>query len=416
MFTLNLVYQATVVGLSPLQLVLVGTVLEAVCFLAEVPTGLVADLYSRRLSIVIGFALVGAGFTVEASMPRFAAVLVAQVLWGVGATFLSGAIEAWITDEVGAARVAAVFVRGTQVGLVGQMLGIVAAGALGLVWLRLPIFVGAAGMLALAGTLAALMPERGFRGPASRRREQPGDSDQPGQPADLAQPAERVRVGFAQMADQVRDGLALARTRPLVRTLMWVSLIDGLASEAFDRLWTVYLLHGFGLPGLFGTSGPALWFALISLVGAVVALVGTGLLTKLSPRTLTQHHPARLLAALAGVQVLATVVFAVAGQFWLALATLWLRQATTVIAAPVRSAWMNRQLDSSARATVLSMESQLNAVGQVAGGPALGAVGSSVSVRAALLCSAAVFTPTVALYGRTRPMPATRRGDVPEPG
>ena len=60
-FTLSQVYHVTVVGLSPLQLVLVGTVLEATCFLFEIPTGVVADLYSRRLSVVIGLMLLGAG-------------------------------------------------------------------------------------------------------------------------------------------------------------------------------------------------------------------------------------------------------------------------------------------------------------------------------------------------------------------
>jgi DHA3 family tetracycline resistance protein-like MFS transporter len=53
-FTVNLVYQATVVHLDPLQLVLVGTLLESVVFICEVPTGVVADVYSRRLSIIIG--------------------------------------------------------------------------------------------------------------------------------------------------------------------------------------------------------------------------------------------------------------------------------------------------------------------------------------------------------------------------
>ena len=105
-FTLNLLYQATVVGLTPFQLVLVGTVLEAVVFIAEVPTGIVADLYSRKLSIVIGLVLVGLGFVLEGSVPTFAAVLAAQVLWGVGFTFTSGADAAWITDEVGADHVA----------------------------------------------------------------------------------------------------------------------------------------------------------------------------------------------------------------------------------------------------------------------------------------------------------------------
>jgi hypothetical protein len=53
-FTVNLVYLIVRVGLDPLQLVLVGTVLEATCFLFEVPTGVVADRYSRRLSDHLG--------------------------------------------------------------------------------------------------------------------------------------------------------------------------------------------------------------------------------------------------------------------------------------------------------------------------------------------------------------------------
>jgi len=63
--TVSLVYQVTMVGLDPLQLVLVGTTLELSAFLFEVPTGIVADVYSRRLSIIIGYVLVGIGFLVE---------------------------------------------------------------------------------------------------------------------------------------------------------------------------------------------------------------------------------------------------------------------------------------------------------------------------------------------------------------
>ena len=59
---LSMVYHLEVVGLGPFQLVLVGTVLETSCFLFEVPTGVVADLYSRRRSVLIGIFLYGAGF------------------------------------------------------------------------------------------------------------------------------------------------------------------------------------------------------------------------------------------------------------------------------------------------------------------------------------------------------------------
>ena len=64
-FTVNMIYQVTVVGLNPLQLVLVGTTLEATAFLFEIPTGVVADVYSRRLSVIIGYVLIGIGFLVE---------------------------------------------------------------------------------------------------------------------------------------------------------------------------------------------------------------------------------------------------------------------------------------------------------------------------------------------------------------
>ena len=100
-FTLNLVFQYRVVGLDPFQMVLVGTVLEATCFLFEVPTGIVADLWSRRVSVIIGFVLIGAGFAFEGVVATFAAAIVGNVVWGIGYTFTSGALQAWITDEVG---------------------------------------------------------------------------------------------------------------------------------------------------------------------------------------------------------------------------------------------------------------------------------------------------------------------------
>ncbi|MBI4675532.1 MAG: hypothetical protein HY741_28140 [Chloroflexi bacterium] len=84
---MSILYQVQTVGLNPFQLVLVGTVLEFTAFVAEVPTGILADVYSRRLSILIGFVLVGLGFIVEGSIPQFWSVLLAQVIWGVGATF-----------------------------------------------------------------------------------------------------------------------------------------------------------------------------------------------------------------------------------------------------------------------------------------------------------------------------------------
>jgi sugar phosphate permease len=90
---------------------------------------------------------------------------------------------------------------------------------------------------------------------------------------------------------------------------------------------------------------------------------------------------------------------------------LWLRGVLWAISGPVEGAWLNRNLESSSRATVISMVGQANAIGQVADGPALGWIGSTVSVRAALLGSALVLSPTVALYRR---LIVRDRGEVEE--
>src|SRR5262249_49551937 len=57
---------------------------EGMAFLCEVPTGVVADVFSRRLSVIIGVIVVGAGFALEGLVPRFGVILLAQVIWGAG--------------------------------------------------------------------------------------------------------------------------------------------------------------------------------------------------------------------------------------------------------------------------------------------------------------------------------------------
>ncbi|HRL13015.1 MAG TPA: MFS transporter, partial [Aggregatilineales bacterium] len=110
-FTAFMVFQIEVIGLDALQLVLVGTVMEASIFIFEIPTGIVADVYSRRLSVIIGVTLQGLAFVGLAFVPSFAGALLTQALWGFGYTFTSGAYQAWLVDEVGQERAGKAFLR-----------------------------------------------------------------------------------------------------------------------------------------------------------------------------------------------------------------------------------------------------------------------------------------------------------------
>jgi DHA3 family tetracycline resistance protein-like MFS transporter len=381
-FTLSAVYCVRVAGLNPLQLVLVGTTLELACFLFEIPTGIVADLYSRRLSIVIGFVLIGAGLLLQALVPSFLAILGAQVLWGVGYTFTSGADQAWITDEIGTTEAGPVFVRAQQYYLGGTIAGTIAAGALGLISLPLPMVLSGGGMILLALLVAAFMPEQNFHRTPKAERET-----------------------FRQLAETFKSGLEAARQRPVVRTQVIIAVIAGLASEAFDRLWSVKLLT-FTFPAVLGLSDPAFWFAVIALAGTILSLGASLLLNRFSAERLQASHPTRILATLAAFDGLGIFLFVLGGNFWIALAALWLRQIADTVATPIHSGWLNRHVDSRSRATVISMVSQANAIGQVVGGPPLGALGRR-SLPGAMLASGVIWLPVPALYLRLKEVRST---------
>lgn len=63
--------------------------------------------------------------------------------------------------------------------------------------------------------------------------------------------------------------------------------------------------------------------------------------------------------------------------------------------------WLNRSIeDSSVRATVNSIASQADAIGETVGGPFVGAIGKAVSLPAALVASSLFYVPLLGLYGR----------------
>lgn len=370
--TLNLVYQIETVGLGPLELVLVGTVLEATCFLAQIPTGVIADLYSRRLSVIVGYALIGVGFLVEGLVPEFVAVLVGNVIWGVGATCVDGAEEAWATDEVGPERAGQAFTRGSQVAQIATVAGIGASVALAGLRLNLPLLVGAACWLALAAVLVAVMPEQHFT---------------------VAAPEDRG--SWRSMRSQVAAGARVVRHQPVLLCLLGAVFFLGLSSEARDRLTQAHFLSDLIFPAV-GT--PVVWLGAIG----VVALLGSILLTEVLRRRAAGLGPrqvGRLLIALQAGTVGTGLAFALAGEFWLAAAASLVGGLLIGSANPLLTTWLAGATDRASRATVFSMVGQVDAAGQIVGGPPLGYLGDRVSIRAALLGAALLVAPAVALLG-----------------
>jgi len=367
-YTIHLVYQVREVGLNPLQLVLVGTTLELTAFLTEIPTGVVADIYSRRLSVIIGFALLGLSLIIEGAVPVFEVLLLGQVVAGLGYTFLSGATSAWIVDEIGLERAGSAFLRGAQAEQVCAFVGIFASVALASISLQLAIISGGILLVLLAAFLAFVMPETGFQRAAASERE-------------------TWRVFLATF----RGGVALVRARRILLLITLAAIIYGAFSEGFDRLWITHLLRNFSLPPL-GQFDEIVWFGIISAVSMPLTLAATeGLRRRLD--LADDRKVALTLIIVYAVLICSVLLFILGGTFALALFGLWLTGAARAIRNPLMEAWINQHTDSAVRATVLSIQGQADALGQIAGGPAVGAVGLLTSVRLAISLSAVLLLP-----------------------
>jgi MFS transporter, DHA3 family, tetracycline resistance protein len=371
------VYLVRELHLSPLELVLVGTAMEAAVFLFEVPTGVVADTYSRRLSLVVGYLGMGLTWMLVGVVSEAWTVILLWAFWGVSYTFTSGASQAWITDEVGLEKVGSIFLKGARIRYAGAVLGLIGQVALGIVSLRAGVIAGGAVTAAAGLVCIVFMPETGFR---RRPRAERGPA-------------------LVEMRGTALDSVRYARAAPAILLLVGVALFMGMSSEAFDRLKEAHFLRDVGLPAV-GHLSPVVWFGIFWLVGMVNGFVGTGLLIRRVERGGRQVVSSSLLAC-AFFELAAMLVFALTGSVWVAIAALLGVFLARNLGDPLYTIWLNEQItDSRIRATVLSIGGQADAVGQAGGGPVLGTIGNVFGLRAALAAGALAIVPALGLYGR----------------
>jgi predicted MFS family arabinose efflux permease len=197
----------------------------------------------------------------------------------------------------------------------------------------------------------------------------------------------------------VRAGARFVRLQPLLLLMLAIELFAGASTESFDRLREAHFIRDVGLPAV-GSLDPVVWFGLFGAGSLVLSLLASTVLIRRFERR-PPKALARVLLAFSAIQLAAVFAFAFAGAIAAALAAYWAYYLTRALIDPVALTWLNENIsDSGVRATVISIWSQSNAVGQVAGGPGLGLVGNLFGIRAALAAGGALLAPALALYGR----------------
>lgn len=375
MFVVTSLYEATIAGLTPVQLILVGTTLEISAFFFEVPTGVVADVHSRRLSIIIGYVLMGIGFLVEGFFPFFVTILLAQVIWGLGYTFTSGATQAWITDEIGEDDANKLFLRARQVGLFASLIGMGLAALVGANDVALPLRAGSAGMMLIGVALMVIMPETGFH-PTPRED----------------------RNTWQHMWHTFQQGVDVVRMKPRLMSVIGVGLFYGIYSEGFDRLWVKHLLDTFELPVVLGKN-QVIFFAVLRIVATVLTILAIRFVEK---RVDTGNSLAigRAMLIVTGLISVSLVGFALSPLLLLSLGLYLSIDVLRDVAGPLQMAWVNQKLDSKVRATVHSMFGQVDAVGQMIGGPIVAVIAAVGSAVTSLVTSGLLLTPAIFFISR----------------
>lgn len=357
------VWWIVILDLSPLQLVAMGAVLEVSVLVSETPTGVVADLVSRRRSILISQVLMGLAYIWAVASFNYWLILPAQALFGIGWTFRSGADTAWVTDELkGLGRgeddeIEKLLVRKHRFGILVALVSLSATMLVGtLTSVRAVAIILGLVMIAVGGYLHLVMREDHFT------------------------PGREQERGFVET---LRAGLNVVVTRPRLRVLVGVIIVVDMGSEVFDRLGHKFFIDNGGWEddSLIGLGALFLVLAVAGL--AVNALAARALETGSGVARLASVL--LLVAAIGATITMSTSVLVFIGV------GLMLQDSTREALWPVLEGWANRDAPSEVRATVHSLMGQATAMGELVGGMALGALAQVTSIRLVLAIAAGLW-------------------------
>ncbi|MDR7161543.1 MFS family permease [Arthrobacter sp. BE255] len=315
--------------------------------LFEVPTGVVADGWGRRASFLLGTVTLAVStyfyYVLWQVSAPFWAWAVVSVLLGLGFTFFSGAVEAWLVDALRFSGydggLEAVFGRGLMVAGAAMFIGSTAGGVIAQATnLGVPFLLRVGVLLAMFGVAFGLMRDVGFT---------PERSTHP------------LRATRAVLTASIEGGLK----NPPVRYVMLAAPFSaGVGIYVFYALQP-YLLELFGDPHAYSVAGlAAAIVAVAQVIGGWLAPYARGLFRK--------RTSLLIVSGMLGALILFALGFT--NVFWLALVLLTVWALIGSAAAPVRQAYINDMIPSKQRATVLSFDSLMGSSGGVVVQPLLG--------------------------------------------
>ncbi len=364
-------------GLTIGEVFIANALFSAGMVLFEIPTGVVADTLGRRVSYLLSVAILAATTVLYliaaqagAGVYMFGLVSVAM---GLGFTFYSGALEAWLVDGLKAVdqdeALDMVFARGQQVNGAAMFIGTISGGFLGQVDLAIPFAARAALLVVVFGIAGTMMQEIGFTPKPLQLSEVP-----------------------RQMRDQATVGISEGWNNRGLRILM---ISGGIRGIFFG--WAFYAAQPYFLELL---DRDAVW-----IVGLVTAGVSLATIVGNQVVQVISRHCARRSTMLVGASAVSTVAaigIGLTSSFTVAVICLLLVAASMGVMMPVRQAYLHQETASENRATVVSFDAMVSSVGGVGGQIGLGAVSDARSFSSGYVVGGALTAFAMPVLWRLR--------------
>lgn len=344
-------------GLDIMGVFIANAAFSAGMFLFEIPTGVLADTSGRRVSFLLSTAVLALGTLgyvgIAAIGGGLGLFILMSIFLGLGFTFYSGAVEAWLVDALNATgfdgQLDQVFARGSFVTGGAMLLGTIGGGFLGDINLAIP-FVGRAALLIVVFIIATfVMHDIGYTPHKLTLASLPGE-----------------------MRLVASNSLTFGWGERPIRLLMFISFIQsGFLAWGFYA-WPPYLLE------LLGEE--AVWVAgVVSALIALSTMAGNALV-----EWFTRYCGKRttLLIWAAGIQAVAIIGLGLAGSFWVGVVLVLIMMGTVGVTGPVQQAVIHKIIPSEQRATIVSFNSMFSSGGSALGQSGLGTLAQARSIGA----------------------------------
>ncbi len=341
-------------GLSLFETFVANAFFTAGQVLFEIPTGVAADTVGRRFSFLIScivlalgtgayvaLDMLGIGHT-STGLIWFSA---ASILLGLGFTFYSGAVEAWVVDALKSVgeedAMEKVFARGGQLFGVSILIGTIGGGLLGTLDLAYPYIARAALLLVCFAVAWYGMHDLGFEQRKFRWRDVP---------------REMATIGKVSLRHGIRN--------PPVRLIMFMSVLQGAFLMWGWYAWQPYILELVGRPDAAWITG------LIAAGLGIIMIVGGGFAAWLGGRI--KRSTGIAVASFVFCLGMAGVGLLEPYGWGAVLASFFAGMAAFTVVGPLAAAAMHEAIPSSVRASVVSFNSLMNSSGGMVGQPLLG--------------------------------------------